>query len=63
MLIELVFVAVVAAVFLGLTLLTFNRCMGRMNESPELRRYPRAARLARQRERMALPRVDTARPA
>ena len=28
--------AAVAVVFLGLTLLTFNRCMGRMNESPEV---------------------------
>jgi ABC-type transport system involved in multi-copper enzyme maturation permease subunit len=34
---ELAFVAFVALFLLGLTLLTFNRCLGRMNESPELR--------------------------
>jgi hypothetical protein len=39
MLVALGIVAVVAVFFLGLTLLTFNRCMGRMNESPDLRRY------------------------
>jgi ABC-type transport system involved in multi-copper enzyme maturation permease subunit len=32
LLIELAIVVLVAAAFLGLTLLTFNRCMGRMNE-------------------------------
>jgi ABC-type transport system involved in multi-copper enzyme maturation permease subunit len=60
MVIELVFVAIVAVVFLGLALLTFNRCMGRMNESPELRRYLRAAKLARQRECVAVPCTEAA---
>jgi hypothetical protein len=55
MLIELVFVAVVAVVFLGLTLMTFNRCMGRMNESPELRRYLRDAKSPRRHNRAASP--------
>ena len=32
LLVELAIVALAAAAFLGLTLLTFNRCMGRMNE-------------------------------
>jgi ABC-type transport system involved in multi-copper enzyme maturation permease subunit len=62
LLIELAFVAVVAVVFLGLTLLTFNRCMGRMNESPELRRYLRTARRASQRRRMAVACAEAARP-
>jgi hypothetical protein len=63
MLFEVGFVAAVAVVFLGLTLLTFNRCMGRMNESPEVRRYVRAARFARQRQRSTVGRVEAARPA
>jgi hypothetical protein len=48
MLIEVGVIGAVALVFLGLTLLTFNRCMGRMNESPDLRRYLRAARISSQ---------------
>ena len=63
MLIEVAIIATVALVFLGLTLLTFNRCMGRMNESPEMRRYLRAARLASQRQRLAVARAEAARPA
>jgi ABC-type transport system involved in multi-copper enzyme maturation permease subunit len=62
MLIELVFVAVVAVVFLGLTLLTFNRCMGRMNESPEMRRYLRDAKHSRRHKRAAIPCTDAAPP-
>ena len=63
MLVEVGFVAAVAIVFLGLTLLSFNRCMGRMNESPEIRRYLRAARFARQRQRSTVGRAEAARPA
>jgi hypothetical protein len=61
MFVEVAVIATVALVFLGLTLLTFNRCMGRMNESPEVRRALRAARLARQRQRMAVPCAEAAR--
>jgi ABC-type transport system involved in multi-copper enzyme maturation permease subunit len=55
LLVELGVVAVVALLFLGLTLLSFNRCMGRMNESPEVKRYLRAARLRRERRHRAIP--------
>jgi ABC-type transport system involved in multi-copper enzyme maturation permease subunit len=55
LLVELAVVAVVALVFLGLTLLSFNRCMGRMNESPELKRYLRARGLKRERRERADP--------
>ncbi len=41
LLLDLVFLLVVTAFLLGLTLLTFNRCLGRMNESPELSRLVR----------------------
>jgi hypothetical protein len=61
--IEVAVIAAVALVFLGLTLLCFNRCMGRMNESPEVRRALRAARLASQRRRMAVHRAEAAHPA
>jgi hypothetical protein len=63
LLIEIAVVATVALVFLGLTLLSFNRCMGRMNESPEVRRYLRAARLASQRQRLTVGCVEAAPPA
>ena len=38
---DLGFVSLVAAALLGVTLLTFNRCLGRMDESPWLRGVPR----------------------
>jgi len=63
MLIEVAVVATVALVFLGLTLLTFNHCMGRMNESPQMRRYLRAARLARHRQLLTVGCAEAARPA
>jgi hypothetical protein len=47
LLLTLGFVTFVALLMLGLTLLTFNRCLGRMNESPELRRFLAARRQAR----------------
>lgn len=40
---DLAFVSLVAAALLGLTLLTFNRCLGRMDESPRLRGFARSA--------------------
>ena len=57
LLIELVFVAVVAVVFLGLTLLTFNRCMGRMNESPDMHSYLRDAKFGLRQASGVKPRV------
>jgi ABC-type transport system involved in multi-copper enzyme maturation permease subunit len=42
----LLIVVLAALLLLGLTLLTFNRNLGRMNESPELRRFLRARRHA-----------------
>jgi hypothetical protein len=47
LLLTLGFEAFVALLMLGLTLLTFNRCLGRMNESPEMRRFLAARRQAR----------------
>jgi len=58
LLLELVLVFLVAAVLLGLTLLTFNRCLGRMNESPELGRLVRERKSNRRRACPVLPAVE-----
>jgi ABC-type transport system involved in multi-copper enzyme maturation permease subunit len=60
MFLALLTVALVAVVLLGLALLSFNRCMGRMNESPELKRYLRSVRLRTQRRGREVPRVKAA---
>ena len=48
LLLDAAFVILVAAVLLSLTLMTFNWCMGRMNETPGLRRFVRFSTRSRQ---------------
>jgi hypothetical protein len=58
LLLELALVLMVAAVLLGLALLTFNRCLGRMNESPDLGRSLRERQRDRSRARPVLPAAE-----
>jgi hypothetical protein len=58
LLLELALLLVVAAVLLGLTLLTFNRCLGRVNESPELGHVVRERQRDRRRARPLLPAAE-----
>ena len=55
---ELALVLLAAAVLLGLTLLTFNRCLGRMNESPELGRLVKTRQRDRRRAHPVLPAAE-----
>ncbi len=58
LLLELALVLLVAAFLLGFTLLTFNRCLGRMNESPDLERFVRKRQRDRRRARPVLPAAE-----
>ncbi len=58
---DLALVFVVAAVLLGLTLLTFNRCLGRMNESPDLSHRVGEWQRDRRRSRPLLPAAEVSR--